>query len=232
MHPLPVVADTRLLAVARELVDDVSKLPDSVSFNDGHMPDLLALAHFHEFAAHNPNDPDVKESYSMFIADNLVQFEHLLMKIEIEPWLHPTVRQPYGESPELFADLRQGHLFFFTDVDMPPDHPLAGDSGISIRRFRLTHNHIFRCIHDAFGHGLYRRSFYKPGEISAWRTHSQMYSSAASLAMCSETITQTAWFFAGPFSEVDIKVRPFAKQKAFLAPKQLCRAPSLTPANL
>lgn len=122
--------------------------------------------------------------------------------------------------------MAEKHLYFFTGGEPPPDHPLAADSGLRLQGVRLTHNHVFRVVHDAFGHGLFRRSFGPQGEEQAWLIHASMYANDAIPALTSETRGQNAWFNFGPHAHLKVELRPFADQKAALLPDEFCRTPS------
>jgi len=75
------------------------------------------------------------------------------MGMNMEPWT--AEGQPYKNSKEMAADVRNNHhLYFFQGGDMPVDHPLAEDAGNG-----LTYNDKLRAVHDLFGHATNENQF-------------------------------------------------------------------------
>ncbi|MFO0796112.1 MAG: hypothetical protein U0804_01480 [Gemmataceae bacterium] len=199
-----------------EAVKPFRELPRQVRFEQPDEALYGRLAEAHETALHSPTDARVAESYAAFVRETQKQFEAIASRIEVEPWL--AADQPYANSNALFADLRAWHLYFFTGGDLPVDHPLGALSPYTLSGFALTWNHVFRCVHDAIGHGLYLRGFGPVGEYHAWVTHAQLYSATALPALANETVMQSAAFYYGKHSQVPRPQRPFPAQKAYLPP--------------
>lgn len=102
-------------------------------------------------------------------------------------------------------------------------HPLLEDSGVRWNGEVVTHNDLFRAVHDYYGHIKEGVGFRADGEENAWRGHSAMYSEAARPAMTAETRGQNSWVNFGPFGDKNRTASTadtvFAEQKATLAPR-------------
>lgn len=142
------------------------------------------------------------------------------MGIVLQPW--KAEGQPYANSFEMFADVRERHLFFFQG-GCP--HPLLGKTDPTTG---LSSNDKFRAIHDLFGHAAEGYGFGPRGEENAWIKHSQMFSPEAQKAMTTETRGQNSWVnfgrhnydSCGNHTNRPLADRPYAIQKAALLPDE------------
>ena len=196
-------------------------------------PDARAMeiADAYQAMPHNPNDPAVKASYDAVKSDIDKQWDHATkdMGIKFEPWKQPG--QPYENSAEMTADVKNNHhLYFYQGGDMPADHPLAQVDP----KTGLTYNDKLRAVHDLFGHAVGGFQFGPRGEENAWAAHSQMFSPEALPALTTETKGQNSWVNYGPQMRdaqgnllqqgqpgyLHPKERKFAEQKAGLLPQR------------
>ena len=188
-----------------------------------------AIADEYDKLQHNPNDPEVQKSYSAMKRDIDDQWDFATQKmgIKMEPWTEEG--QPYKNSKEMTADVKNNHhLYFFRGGEMPADHPLAEEYGQG-----LTYNDKLRAVHDLFGHAANENQFGPAGEERAWQEHRQMFSPEAVPAVTTETRGQNSWVNFGKHlrnAEGNIPAkgelgaippieRPFAEQKAGLLPE-------------
>lgn len=180
-----------------------------------------SIAQTYDQLPHDPENPKVKSAYDAFKRETLAQFHHLAEQgVKMEPWKEPG--QPYANSQEMATDARNNrHLYFFTGGDFPKGHPLDTPTGIQMGGRTLTHNDVFRAVHDYFGHALYGNQFGPRGEEHAYRVHSRMYSDKARPAMAMETRGQNSWVNFGPHSHLPATERPYAEQKANVLPDHL-----------
>lgn len=165
-------------------------------------------------------NPVVREAYDALAEEIQAQWDHLQEQgYRMEPWTADG--QPYRNSDEMIADVRQNkHVYFFTgggphalfDVVDPA-------TGLSV-------NDKFRAIHDVLGHAGGGYGFGARGEENAWRAHSQMFSDKARRAMTTETRGQNSWVNFGQQNynpngtakNLPLEDRPFAPQKVAVLP--------------
>lgn len=192
------------------------------------------IADAYQVMEHKPNDPAVKASYDALKRETLAQYQHLTNGgAKLEPWAKQG--QPYADSAAMRNDVhKNNHLYFFTGGDMPKDHPLAEPTGVKYGGQDLTHNDLFRAVHDYYGHSIYGNEFGPRGEEHAWRTHSRMFSPEARPAMTTETRGQNSWVNFGSHLRdksgrvlrkgdpgyIGVADRPYAEQKAGLLPEE------------
>lgn len=191
---------------------------------------LADIADTYAAAVHDPDDPAVLKSYQDFSVENAAQWKFATeqMGISFEPWAGEG--QPYNNSAEMIGDVvKNKHMFFFTGGDLPANHPLAGPSGVGNPANplqQLTHNDVFRAVHDLFGHAKAGFQFGPRGEYNAFLSHYQMYGPVArSIALVNETLAQNAWVNYGQHiresaQPVPVADRPFAEQKAARLPAE------------
>ena len=163
--------------------------------------------------------------------DDQWNFATQKMGITMEPWTEEG--QPYKNSKEMAADVKNNHhLYFFQGGDMPADHPLAENAGQG-----LTYNDKLRAVHDLFGHAANENQFGPAGEERAWQEHRQMFSPEAVPAVTTETRGQNSWVNSGKHlrdaagnipakgepGHVPPAERPYAEQKAGLLPEWATR---------
>ena len=222
------------LAALKQLQPDPKIRASVQDYLNNHNPDFFGPADYHpvypelskkiasyyDQAPHSPNDPKVQAAYDAFKKETMAQYNHLKQQgVKFEPWQKEG--QPYANSQEMTQDARNGHLYFFTGGDMGPDNLLAGQSGETVNGVPLTHNDVFRAVHDYYGHALYGNQFGPRGEEHAYRTHSRMYSDQARPAMAFETRGQNSWVNFGPHSSLPVTERPYAQQKNNVLPSEL-----------
>jgi len=189
------------------------------------------IAQWYDQAQSQPSDPAVKASYDAMKRETLAQYKFLEKSgVRFEPWRGGG--QPYANSKEMLADVREHqHLFFFpTEGGFGSDksfdasaNPLVEKTGERAGGIDLTYNDMFRAVHDYFGHATNGVGFGPRGEENAWRSHSQMFSPAARPAMSAETRGQNSWVNYGPkgkANQATPKDTQFADQKAVIMPPQ------------
>ena len=163
-----------------------------------------ALATAYEQARDTSPPAEVRAAYSAMNSEVEAQYRALRdAGYTIEPWTRPG--QPYANSAEMMADIREHHhLWFFKSTEGTVPHSL------------LSHaqNDRFRAVHDFFGHAKGGNQFGPSGETSAFVSHVQMFSPSARPAVATETLAQNAWFNYGPHANLPVNERPFAEQKA------------------
>ncbi|NWL32023.1 hypothetical protein [Paenarthrobacter nitroguajacolicus] len=213
-----------------------------------HMSDLddIAAAKAYGEAVHDPRDPAVRRSYRSLgkhVQDQYSDF--VAAGFSFEPWESASSEQPYADSAEMLADLRESkHLFYFrtevsdeTEGALPAGHPMARTITVPDGRGGSRHvplNDAFRAVHDAIAHGD-GLMFGPEGERRAWWTHRTSLPKEARLALFCETRGQNTWTNAGPHMRDGDRVlrrgehgwlaqpeRPYAVQKAARIPKGLC----------
>jgi hypothetical protein len=173
---------------------------------------LMLCADFQTEAEHTPNAPEVAAAYDAFKAELVSQWRDLtrVHGIKVEAWT--ASGQPYANSAEMCADIRDNaHLYIFTGGDLPESHPLA-PVAISTPRHapdtchalwtradwkayfgEWTYNEIFRAVHDYFGHYLSGFGFSARGEWNTALFHARRFSVAALPALMCETVFQSAF---------------------------------------
>lgn len=186
------------------------------------------IADEYEKMEHNPNDEAVRQSYEAMKNETFNQYNHLKnngYQFEFYP-----EQDPYPQGPrQALEDLRTNkHLYVyptssgFGQEEESQDHPLLEDSGERWGGRPVTHNDIFRAVHDVFGHAKEGVGFRANGEENAWRQHSAMYSDQARPAMTAETRGQNSWVNYGPYGQqnqnADQASTVYADQKAGLLP--------------
>ena len=187
------------------------------------------IAQEYENAQHMPEDPRVAASYRAMANETLNQYHHLVnngYQFEFEP----EGESPYASPHDALHDLTQNkHLYvyptsagFGQEDEDSSNHPLLQDSGVRWNGKPVTHNDIFRAVHDVFGHAKEGVGFRANGEENAWRQHSAMYSDIARPAMTAETRGQNSWVNFGPYGEQNRKADQqstiYADQKATILP--------------
>ena len=140
----------------------------------------------------------------------------------------------------MMADVRENnHMWYFAtekgfgEDAIPNNHPMLEDIGGG-----MGLNDAFRIVHDYFGHTPQGFQFGPRGEYNAYLEHSAMFSQAAQGALAAETLAQNAWVNFGPHLRnaegrvpaqgepgyVHPRNRPFAQQKATVAPQEILAA--------
>jgi hypothetical protein len=171
------------------------------------------IADAYDEMKHDPNNPEVKKSYSALVDDVKKQFNFMKEKgIKVEV----TNNDPYNSYEELVNDVKKNKTLkvFGGGNPLPEDHPLAKidpDTG-------ETYNNMFRAVHDYFGHVAPDNPFSLVGEENAWRNHVATLSPEAVPAMTTETRGQTNWYFNNKGVRGGMNPGAFAEQKAGLLP--------------
>lgn len=161
----------------------------------------------------------VQRAYHALASGVVAQWQHAVAGgMTFEPWTKDG--QPYATSTEMAADVKRGHLYYFTGGD--PNPPMAARDP----KTGLVINDMFRAIHDYYGHAAGGYGFGPRGEENAWATHSQMFSLEARRALTTETRGQNSWVnfgrqnydAQGNHKNIPPANRPFATQKYALLP--------------
>lgn len=199
-------------------------------------PRAKQIADWYADAQHEPNKPEVADSYRSLIDQIQKQYKFATeeLGIKIEPYAGEG--QPYPNSAEMMADVKENkHLSYFTGGTLPQDHPLAAiDPGTG-----HPYNHLFRAIHDLFGHASEGFEFGQNGEENAYMRHRAMFTKDAWPALFNETKAQNSWVNSGKHLRdahgniprkgeegfVPAKDRPYADNKAALPPKEFLYRP-------
>lgn len=168
-------------------------------------------------------DWHTRECYIKLMGEVATQFLFLQEHgYTFEPWQQDG--QPYQNSAEMQADVRDNHhLYFFTGGE---HHPYLDVFSAPVNGVQCTMNDLFRAVHDMFGHAAEGYQFGQRGEENAWIHHMHMFSPLARLAMTSETRGQNSWV-----NESDVNRgkpacdRAYAQQKAALLPERFTCLP-------
>jgi hypothetical protein len=154
--------------------------------------------------------PDVREAYESLNRELAAQLHIIVLTIET---YDGSQGEPYKSSLEMMADIKSNrHLWVFSGG---ADHPM-------MTREQTV---IFRAVHDVFGHAAQGFAFGPRGEENAWMEHSKLFSPLARAALTTETRAQNSWVNYGPFSNLPVKERPYALQKAVLIPREFWTRP-------
>lgn len=159
---------------------------------------LKEIADFYEGAKHQPNHPKIQSSYNALIEETLAQYQHMIDG-GIVPAVYNASKgkpEPYVSSGHMMADVANNKQLKFLKTnldDLPPNHPLAQPSGITLNGQELLMNDVFRIVHDFYGHTPNGFQFGPKGEYNAFRSHANMYSDEALSALANETLFQNAW---------------------------------------
>lgn len=189
-----------------------------------------AVAQEYDRMPHSPQDPQVQQAYGALANEVRAQYEHAV-KNGYNFDFYPETHDPYPNSPrEAVLDLHHNkHMYVYpteagygTEGEDPQDHPLLGDSGVRWGGKPVTHNDLFRAIHDFYGHAKEGLGFRADGEDNAYRQHAAMFSPSAQRALASETRGQNSWVNYGPHGEHNQTATSdtvYAPQKAGLLPE-------------
>lgn len=212
---------------------------------------LKEIADFYEGAKHQPNHPKIQSSYNALIEETLAQYQHMIDG-GIVPAVYNASKgkpEPYVSSGHMMADVANNKQLKFLKTnldDLPPNHPLAQPSGITLNGQELLMNDVFRIVHDFYGHTPNGFQFGPKGEYNAFRSHANMYSDEALSALANETLFQNAWVNYNKTQRrkdgtvpkpndpdfVPQNERPFADQKVILIDESLLnKDPNLNTVN-
>ena len=199
------------------------------------------VAQAFEQARHNPQDPQVAESYQALIEETLAQYEAILDSgLEVEFIDFDKIGDPYEGNPRsMIDDVRENnHMWVFattdgfgsSDVDISDNPLLASTQFKDINGKPMVANDVFRVVHDYFGHVKEGVGFRASGEENAFRMHSAMFSPLARRALTSETRGQNSWVNYGPEGSFNRTASAsdtiYADQKVTLLPEWASLDPS------
>jgi hypothetical protein len=173
-------------------------------------------------------DPAALPAYEAMARETLAQYQAIKKTgatfTPVDAATYPYHRNPRAAIRDL-AD--NNHMAFFKTEEgfgtgNDAAHPLLQPSGEKIGDYPLSHNDVFRIVHDYFGHAKNGYGFRAAGEDNAWRAHAAMYSPLARRAMTTETRGQNSWLNHGPYGESNRTASTldtvFAPQKVALLP--------------
>lgn len=137
--------------------------------------------------------------YRQFVDECYNQFLDIPVVVEFVP------HDPYASAADMFQQVRlDNRLLIYTGDSV---HPVLTE----------RENHIFRAIHDWYGHIVPGNSFDPSGEFTAWQCHLCMFrTTGGRAALTTETLGQLAWRVYGPNEHLPYADRPYAEQKAGL----------------
>ena len=230
-----------------EMYDKVNVQPEtgSTNFFDPRIPLLnrnrkardttvdpaygLLVANGYDDLKHNPNDPEVKKAYKIFVKETLQQARKLQkngMKFQMEG---------YKDANAMFKDVEKNKNLLYRPSDNDykgvEDHPMFQLTNIkNTNGDRMRVNDVFRAIHDINGHEKSKSQFTPEGELNSYISHKKLYSKEATRALFTETQGQGMWVNfnkksgkknrhaqkIGDFNQLD-----FAKQKAGIFPDEV-----------
>jgi hypothetical protein len=178
-------------------------------------------------------DPAALPSYEAMARETLAQYQAIKKTGATFTPVDATT-YPYHDNPRAaIKDLADNnHMAFFKTEEgfgtgHDTAHPLLQKSGEKIGDYDLSHNDLFRIVHDYFGHAKNGYGFRAAGEDNAWRSHAAMYSPEARPAMTTETRGQNSWLNYGPYGESNRTASAidtvFAPQKVALLPHWVMR---------
>jgi hypothetical protein len=198
------------------------------------------IAQAYEEMEHNPQDPKVKEAYQNLINQTVKQYE-MLVEAGYQFYFFDETNDPYNGSPwAAMEELRTKKMMgsFATEAGFGSgatdlnieDNPMLKDTGfewgfgsLDGQKKRVLANDLFRCVHDAFGHGLEGAGFRARGEENAWQSHARLFTGSAVAAITSETRGQNSWLNYGKYGEQNqtakVEDTIFADQKTGLMPE-------------
>ncbi|WP_140158133.1 hypothetical protein [Micromonospora sp. NBS 11-29] len=154
--------------------------------------------------ATGPPDRTTLDGYRRLRAENLAQYHAAVRAgVRVVPWRGRG--QPYADSADLRERVRRtGTLAVYLTRDghgpgpATDPHPMREPSPVTVDGVVLTHNDVFRAVHDLFGHVLLGASFGPRGEFRATWSHLRMYPPEVHPVLFAEQIGQICWFFYGP----------------------------------
>ncbi|MEV6561666.1 crotonobetainyl-CoA--carnitine CoA-transferase [Nocardia sp. NPDC051756] len=215
------LADLAQAYVDRHWPSNRSRIASPASFTlDWDEDYCRRVAAYFEQAPRLAYDVSLARRYDRFKRENLQQYRVVVdAGIAVRPWL--SAGQPYRSSAELRASVRTtGELYVYLTSaghgSEPADdlHPMLEPSGIVVDGIQLSHNDVFRAVHDVFGHVMSGRGFSARGEFGAAFCHMGMYSADVHPVLFTEQIAQICWFFFGPHAGE----RRYPPQKVFEFP--------------
>lgn len=200
---------------------------------------------FHDAELH-VRDERLHGLYNQFMLETRRQYDVLAgAGLLVKPWRQGG--QPYESADDLMRKVLATRTLYVyltaaghgpTAAPSPaPYHPLRAYSGVDVEGVPLTHNDIFRAVHDIFGHVMLGNGFDASGEFLATYSHQCMYARAVRPVIFCETVGQICWFYYGPHLRdewgrqarpgttgfIRPAQRPYPLQKVTLLPDELQR---------
>jgi hypothetical protein len=214
-----------LRIVAREYVEESRNYFDVDNIVEGHYVKVNEnqardIAKEYEKLKNENTSDSVADAYGALVDELEFQWEWIYAAgYVMEPWREEG--QPYANSEEMRADLRDNHhLFYFTGGE---PHPYLNEYTFNhITQTTQSGNEMLRAVHDVFGHAAEGFGFGPRGEENAWIHHSMMFSPLAQRALTTETRGQNSWVNFGPNAHLPASERPYADQKVDLLPEWCC----------
>ena len=169
-------------------------------------------------------DVALARRYRQLKRETRLQYEAIVdAGIRVEPWLG--LGQPYHDSGELVRGVRETgtiQLFLTRSGHGPYGgagfHPMRESTGISVKGVELTHNDLFRVVHDVFGHVMFGHSFGPDGELQAAYCQMALLPEVAQPVVFTEQVAQTCWFFFGPHLRDEAGRVPRRGERGYVAP--------------
>lgn len=170
--------------------------------------DSVHIAAWYDAEPSRPDDPIVKEAYSLLAAEIERQYQEIVrggLGVDCTPY---DDNDNIGvSSADVFHSLRTRRVLRVYDGGSP--HPVL----TPLQNWKL------RAVHDVLGHYVGLHQFGPLGEHRAFGEHSRLFADGpALLALCTETRCQNSWVNFGPHSHLDPSARPYAEQKATIPP--------------
>ena len=142
----------------------------------------LIIANGYDNLKHNPNNPEVKKAYNIFIKETLEQARKLQkngMKFQMEG---------YKDANAMFKDVKDNKNLLYrpsdNDYKGSEDHPMFKLTNIkNTNGDRMRVNDVFRAIHDINGHEKSKSQFTPEGELNSYIEHKKLYSKDATRAL-------------------------------------------------
>ena len=209
----PYRPNTDIQSIQNQYVESAGLPPIQVTpYAKVNDPLAREIAAYFDAMPSKPNDPLVRQAYGALVDELLGQYEYVKQYVTLEPFGDDRVN-PYPDSPAMMDDIFNNHRLLVYD---------GGEDHAILSRHE---NWIFRGVHDFFGHAAHGYAFGPRGEENAWIEHSKMFTPMARAALSVETRFQNSWVNYGPGSQLPPNERPYAAQKAFFPPIELCIRP-------
>lgn len=226
------------------------------AFRPALTPDFVAahVAIANAYEALPQYDPAAIPAYRALAAETERQYRAITGEggLRVTAWRGEG--EPYASSQEMLADIKRGHIYFFTTeagfgtenggAAFDERNPLLVGTNVTVvdtngEPHTMLVNDMFRVVHDYIAHGVTESSFGPLGEERAWAAHmATIEHPDARRALTTETRGQNSWVNFGPHIRradgtvptrgdadfVPQQNRPFAPQKTALLPDDVVMA--------
>lgn len=234
----PSMIDAKILKIKKESMTKVDPLYG------------LFIANGYEDLKHEPNNPQVKKAYDIFINETLEQARELQKNgMQFDPKGSVLFCASHGiscgkdgnyeDADEMIKDVEMNNHIFYRKSDNDykgvEDHPMFKITNFkNIDGEPMRANDVFRAVHDINGHTKSRSVFTPEGEQQSFLEHKKMYSPDAIRALFTETQGQGNWVNFNRksgernrhFQDVgDLEKLKFPRQKAGLFPDGIIFCP-------